>query len=301
MDRVIVTGGTGFIGSNLIKRLVLEGKQVYIIIRPSSNENLIADIKDKVNIWAYDGAIEKLIEFFYRVKPTVIFHLASFFSAEHKCEDVKSLIESNLLFGTQLLEAASKCYTKYFISAGTHWQNYNGEKYNPVNLYAATKEAFEVLARFYLETTNMRMLTVKLCDTYGPNDPRNKVISLFKHILKTGGSLDMSEGKQELGLVYIDDVIHGFLIAFNLIKSMKAHEQKSCMVAPHKIHTLKEVAEIFSQAAGKELNINWGKRRYRQREMMKVSRNELNLLKDVKTVDLYDGFKKMLEIEKWKA
>lgn len=299
MESIIVTGATGFVGSNLARRLVTDGYNLTVIVRPQSSLDLIKDIQDKINIFVYTGKIGELIKVFNMVRPTAVFHLASCFIAEHKSDEVTSLIESNLLFGTQVLEAAAISNVKFFINTGTHWQNYNGEKYNPVDLYAATKEAFEVVAKFYIESTYMRMLTVKLCDTYGPNDPRKKVISLFKRIARTGEQLDMSNGEQEMGLVYIDDVIEGFLIALKYVQDMRTHEQKSYIIAPHHVYTLRETAEIFELASGSVLNIKWGARAYRKREMMKISNNEENLLKTIRTVDLFDGFKKTFQINEW--
>lgn len=300
ISKVLITGATGYIGSNLARRFIQDGLRVDIITRPSSKFDLISDIKDMINIHIFDGQTSELINIFESVKPDIVIHLAALFIAEHKSEDILPLLQSNLLFGTQILEAAAKSRVRYFVNTGTHWQNYNGSEYNPVNLYAATKQAFEVLAKYYLEISDMRMLTVKLMDTYGPFDPRPKIMSLFKRIAKSGEPLDMSPGDQELGLLYIDDVVKGFIRAIAYVEQMQPHMQSSCILAPNIFCKLKEIACIFQEVSGTQLNIVWGKRKYRNREIMKINSNEFNLLEHQDTVVLKDGIKMMLEIENGK-
>jgi len=297
MKNILLTGATGYIGSNIARRLVLDGHNVHIIVRSSSKLELLSDIKHHLNIHIIEGKISNLVEVFQTAKPEAVFHLAALFIAEHKAEDVDRLIESNILFGTQLLEACKTAGVKYFINTGTHWQNYNGDTYNPANLYAATKQAFECISKYYMETSQMRMVTLKLVDTYGPFDPRPKVMSLFKRIAKSGEALDMSPGEQEMGFLYIDDVVKGFMLALEYVQKMKPHEQQSFVLAPNEFCSLKEAAKIFQQVSGCSLNINWGKRGYRNREVMKIMFKETNLLKDTQTVTLAEGIKKMLDIE----
>ncbi|WP_144034102.1 NAD-dependent epimerase/dehydratase family protein [Sporomusa silvacetica] len=67
-------------------------------------------------------------------------------------------------------------------------------------MYTATKQALESLSRYYTQTTSMRMITLKLLDTYGPNDPRPKLFSLLNRIAQTGETLDMSGGQMVDGV-----------------------------------------------------------------------------------------------------
>ena len=184
MNRIVVTGATGYIGSNLIRKLIDKDKEVYIIVREHSRFDLIDDIKDKVNIFVYDNKIENLINFFNRVKPDIVYHLASLFIAEHKYSDIPNLIESNVKFGTEVLEAMNQSGTKKLINTGTAWQHYNNEEYNPVCLYAATKEAFEKIIEFYTNACGFKAITIELYDTYGPKDNRKKIINLLSKYSK---------------------------------------------------------------------------------------------------------------------
>ena len=191
--KILVTGATGFIGQNLVKVLLDKNYEVHCIVRVDSNTS---NISQNITIFKYDQNIGGLIEYFNEQKFDGLIHLASLFLATHTKDDISNLISSNIKFGTELLEACKVSDVKWFINTGTFWQNYENEDYNPVNLYAATKEAFENIAKYYIETSNLIFTTIKLNDTFGANDTRNKVFNIWNKIPKSGEILDMSAGEQ---------------------------------------------------------------------------------------------------------
>ncbi|WP_234119701.1 NAD-dependent epimerase/dehydratase family protein [Clostridium hydrogenum] len=271
MIKAFITGATGFVGANLCNRLIKENVEVYVLVRETSNTSVFGDFKDKINICKYNGTIETMQQIISRVKPDVVFHLAAYFVAEHNSKDINNLINSNISLGLYLLEAMKNENVKYLINIGTNWQNYNSEQYNPVDLYAATKQAFYDLAKYYTEATELRMITLKLCDTYGPKDFRPKLLSTLNRISETGESLKMSKGEQEMGFVYIDDVIDAIICAMKSIIKMPEHYNEDFLVAPEKFYSLKDVVKVFEDTVNKKVNIEWGKREYRHREVMKIS------------------------------
>src|SRR5690554_394932 len=177
--KAIITGATGFVGSNLCRKLLDGGWEVSIISRSTSNYQNIEDIKDKIHVFENNGSIFDLMDFFKKRKAKVVFHLASFFVEEHMVEDMDTLVDSNIRFGLHVLEAMKESNTKLIINTGSSWQHYHSDEYNPANLYAATKEAFEDLMKYYVEAENVRAITLKLFDTYGENDRRPKLINLL--------------------------------------------------------------------------------------------------------------------------
>lgn len=296
--KVVLTGGSGYIGSNLARKLYTLGYDIYVIVRQDSRLDLICDIEKNINIYYFDGKILSLNNFMNEIKPDLVIHLASLFINEHTTLQIDELINSNILFSTQLIETSLRANVKYFINTGTHWQNYNGENYNPVNLYAATKEAFQNICKYYSEVTDMSIITIKLIDTYGPYDPRPKIMNLLKDIYFNKKTLNMSSGEQELGLLYIEDVIKAYLIAIEKIQKMNPKECRTFFALPKKIYSLREVVDIFQCAVGEKLDINWGKRPYRKREIMKIYINDENILENEDIIGLYEGIKCMLEIER---
>ena len=264
--KILITGVTGFIGSNIANKLVNK-YEIHAMVRIHSD---ILMLNKKINIFRYDNNIENLIEFFKKEKFDGIVHLASFVLVSHDLNDISNLISSNITFGTELLEASKRSNVKWFINTGTFWQHFNNEAYNPVNLYAATKEAFEVIAKYYVETSNLVFTTIKLNDTFGANDTRKKIFNLWKECIKNNKTLDMSKGEQIIDISYIDDVVNAYEVMIeNLSRDdYKKYNLKSYVVSNKEKVTLKELANLFEKLSGKKLNINWGAREYRKREVM---------------------------------
>ncbi len=266
--KILVSGGTGFVGKNLILRLLEKKHDVFLIGRSSSNFDFLKN--KKVTVYKFDDDINKLMSFMKKEQFDGVIHLASFVITNHESKDIDSLIKSNILFPNQLLEAAAKNNVPWFINTGTYWQHFKNKKYSPVNLYAATKQAFEDIAQYYIETSKTKFITIKLCDNFGPLDSRKKIFNLWLDILRTGKKLEMSPGKQILDVSYIDNIIDGYLQLIKLI-SQKNNTIKSGTVfsinSKEKI-TLKDFAYLVENISKKKLNINWGGKNYRDREVM---------------------------------
>lgn len=268
MQKILITGATGFIGMNLAKKFIQDNFEVHIIARPSSNLKLLKNIKNNLQIHLYDGTIHSLIHIFEKVKPRIVFHLASLFIAQHTVDDIDKLIASNILFGAQLIEAMLKNEVYYLINTGTSWQHYKNKDYSPVCLYAATKEAFDKILQFYIETTPLKVITLKLFDTYGPNDSRGKLMNFLKNNSNEQKLLKMSPGEQLIDLVYIDDVVNAFVLAGQRILKNNSKKMESFAVSSGSLISLKELVKLFENISGTKLYIKWGGRPYRDREVM---------------------------------
>ena len=175
----LITGATGYIGSNLARKLLANGWLVNIIVRPKASYKLIDLDLGNVVVYEHDGSTANMVDIVRDAKPVVVFHLASLFLADHKTENIDDLIDSNIRFSMQLVEAMARNGVKYLINTGTSWQHYGNAVFSPVNLYAATKQAFETLLSYYVEVCNLKVITLVLFDTYGPNDPRQKLVQLL--------------------------------------------------------------------------------------------------------------------------
>lgn len=265
--KILLTGSTGFIGQNLIKHLLDEHHSIITLIRPDSNTSAL---DKRASTVVYSGKIDDLITLFQNEHFDGVIHLASLFLAAHKSEDIFGLIHSNIQFGTELLEVCKQTQIKWFLNTGTFWQHYESDSYNPVNLYAATKEAFEVIAKYYTQTSELIFTTIKLNDTFGPNDTRNKVFNLWQKIALSQESLDMSGGEQIIDISYIDDVVQAYDLLINQLNSphkAKLNNRSFAISSPERM-SLRDLAELYQKTTNSQLNINWGQRPYREREVM---------------------------------
>lgn len=270
MAKIFITGATGFIGLHLSKKLLSDGNELFFTLLPHEKNPFEGDHRVKSFLLNNEG-IYPLIAFLKSNQIDGIIHLASFVqSAEHVPDDIEKLIDTNLKFSTLVLEAASQAGAKWFINTGTYWQHYNNSIYSPVNLYAATKQAFIDIARYYWETKRINFSTIMLYDTYGPNDTRPKIFNLWERIASTGETLDMSYGEQLIDISHVDDIVSAFSMLSLHFQNLNqlVNNGDVFVVKAKKRYTLKELASIFEETTNSKLNINWGGREYREREVM---------------------------------
>ncbi|MFA6129490.1 MAG: NAD(P)-dependent oxidoreductase [Candidatus Omnitrophota bacterium] len=302
MMRILITGVSGFIGSNLAKYLC--GKKeysVYGLVRPKSDISVLMSAPGKINIIRTSGSFESIDSAIRRSKPDVVIHLAALSLVEHSPGQVEELIGSNILFSTMLVEAMVKNGRTRLINTGSFWEYMEEQgKYNPCNLYAATKFSFEQILHYYENARNLKTVTLKLSGTYGPNDLRHKMFYFFKKALDSKKKVLFSPGKQKLDLVYIDDIMRAYEKAVGYICKKNNNTAKTFSVALGQAVELKEIARIYEECAGGKLNIKWGGLPYRAREMMECEVDILdtkNKLKWQPAIGLRKGIARMLKEE----
>lgn len=266
--RALITGITGFVGRHLASKLLQEGWEVHAIVRPTSDRTTISlDIRQNVHFHIH-GAESALVDIVRKARPDVVIHLASLFLTNHTYDDINSLIESNIAFGTKLLEGMKKNGIHNFINTGTAWQHYENKQYSPVNLYAASKQAFEAMVRYYEETAGLHVITLKLTDTYGEDDRRPKLWVTLKRMAEQGGSLSMSPGEQKIDIVHVDDAAEAFVLAANYLTAGRTEFCGSYVVSSGHAIPLKEAVARYETLLSAKLDVQWGEKPYREREVM---------------------------------
>ena len=299
--KILMTGVTGFIGHHLGERLVNDGHEVHAIVRPTSKINELSEnLQRNVQFHVYDKdntVLDILTDLCVDDKrPDVVYHLATNFMNVHRFEDIQDLIQSNITFGTELLDAMVANNVYNFVNVGTFAQHFDDADYSPINLYAATKECFEGIIKYYAEVRNLKCIALHLFDTYGADDKRGKILGLLKKISASGETLKMSPGGQLIDIVYIDDVIEAFVAAGKLLAACKYDYCGTYGVSSTKPIPLREVVKIFENVTGKKLSIVWGGRPYRTREVM-VPWSSYKLLPGWQPkISLQDGIKKFLGV-----
>ncbi|QNA88228.1 NAD-dependent epimerase/dehydratase family protein [Massilia sp. Dwa41.01b] len=197
-------------------------------------------------------------------RPDTVFHLAAAFVAEHVPGDIDRLVHANLLFATQLLEAMRVNGVRLLVNTGTAWQHYGNRDYDPVNLYAATKQAFEAILAYYVNAHGFIAATLALFDTYGPGDERPKLMRALWRAAREGRPLAMSSGRQLLDLVYVDDVVDAYLAAESALREGGAGHRHYGVSSGAPL-PLRDVVAAFEQAAGVSLDALGRTRRPRAR------------------------------------
>lgn len=263
--KILMTGITGFIGHHLGERLVNDGHEVHAIVRPTSkvhelSENLRGNVKfhvqdsentvlDIVTDICVDGG----------GRPDVVFHLATNFITAHRFEDIQKLIQSNITFGTELLDAMAANNVWNFINAGTFEQSID-DNLSPVNLYAATKDCFEGIVNFYSATRGLKCIGLRLSDVYGADDKSQRLLGLMRESFSTSETLHLSHSGQLIDLIYIDDAVESFIAAKKILAACKYDYCGAYSVGMSRPVTLGEVVKIFEEVAGKKLSIKWSGR-----------------------------------------
>lgn len=270
--RALVSGATGFVGRGVASHLVTRGWEVHALCRPASHERVPAGATS----WVLRSEGENLPEILAGARPEVVLHLASQVLVDHRPEQAPELVRSNLEFGVRLVEAMLAVGCTRLVDTGTSWQHYQDAEYRPVNLYAATKQAFQDLLRYYTEATALRAWTLELGDTYGPGDSRRKILPLLLRVCREGTPLDLRPGRQRLDLVHVADVARAYELA---ARALLAPETESApppnppsrwrryAVRSGRSHSLREIVALLEVLRGAPLPVTWGGRSYREREV----------------------------------
>lgn len=259
-----MTGGTGFIGGYLIEELIRTEQKVVCVVR-----DLNSILPKGVIKISLESDSETFLKTLDKFPPKCIYHLATLYLADHSLGDEKLLIESNITFGTFLLELLrKKSLTKIpFINISTSWTHLDEKSFLPVNLYAATKEAFTCLMLYYANSGVIRATTLELSDTYGANDNRRKIIKLLFESVINNKSLDLSPGEQRMDILHVSDVVDAIIYGMRYLLNSEDSWQRYA-IRSSKFYSLKEIGKIIEEITGKSGLFNFGGKPYRDNEQM---------------------------------
>lgn len=262
--RALITGATGFIGGRLAAKLVDLGWTVHALVRPSSN---VSALPAALHVHVFEGSARQLAALAADIRPDVTFHLASLYVADHAPEQVETLIAANVLFPVQLAQALSDLGPARLVNAGTASQHSQGPGYAPASLYAATKQACEDLLRYFHDVRDLSVVTLKIFDTYGPGDPRRKLLQLLVDAASSGEELALSPGDQVIDLTHVDDVVEAFVIGADLMLGSSEKMFQDCLLSGER-YSVRALVPIVQSAIERPLNVRFGARPYRAREIM---------------------------------
>ena len=293
LQSAFVTGGTGFIGHNLIRRLSDAGCSVHVLIRPESDPGPVAHAPG-VHVHIYDGTVDSVVDAVTGSRPDCVFHLATRYHPQHSPGQLDDMIRANIQLGIHVLEAMASAGISCLVNAGSAWQHYRDQDYCPVNLYAAMKQAFEDILAYYIDAHGVRAVSLRIFDTYGPDDHRRKLVPLLLEALRAGTAIDMSTGESRLDLLYIDDVLDAFLEASAISRNMTATVHEVFTLASGERHSVREIVEIISRLSDTPLTVNWGALPKRDRDVLEPWTKGRRLPGWAPKVSLESGLRRLL-------
>lgn len=270
-ERILITGSTGFIGKELVKKLISNNEKIFLLCRKSSNTDYFNSFKKKIEIIKTNTNNKNVMNEIKEIKPNIIFHLAANQIKKHSSKNISNLYNANLLFGIYILESLLELKETKFINTGSQWQHASGENnYDPMNLYSATKEAFEKILTYYHNSKNVNAVNLIIHDTYGSTDNRKKLFNSLVKCLQNKNELKVTEGKQLIDYVYINDIINGYLIAKDKILNKKSKFPQTFSLGSQKPLSVRKFIKIFENISKKSMNIKFGGISYRGNEQFKI-------------------------------
>ena len=220
--RVLVTGGAGFIGSNLVRALIGQGHQVVVVdnLATTWSLRLIEDVAEQVEFIHGDVRLPEDLERVGRRAFDRVYHLAASFANELSMDyptiDMRSNIEGTL----NVLAMARRVGCGLFVYAGSS-SSYGDlpvpfeedAACRPYTPYAASKHVGE----HYVRSSGLPFATFRLFNVYGPGDPpgryRNAVPNMMAALDRTDGRIRIFGGGATRDFTYIDDVVRVLLDA----------------------------------------------------------------------------------------
>lgn len=265
--RALVTGATGFVGRHLVAGLQAGGWDVRVLVRPHSDPARLPSVAPAERL-VFDDTMDGMLRVMEAARPDVVFNLASLNMSDHMPDRIEPMVRANVLFVAFLLEAMALTGSRHLVNMGSAWQHYEGRAFSPVCLYASTKQSAEMFIQYYTETGALRAANLRLFHAYGPGEERPRLLRLLCRAAASGETLAMSEGRQLVDLVYVDDVVHALIRAARHLVDATVEGAGPFAISSGRFLSVREVVAAFGAATGASLDVRWGERPYKPREIM---------------------------------
>lgn len=255
--KYLVTGSSGFIGSNLVKKLLEDENNIVVGIDNMNHyydiklkENRLSLLNQNQNYIFYQEDIsnkQKIFEIFEKERPDYVINLAAQAGVRYSIENPDAYIESNLIGFYNILEACRNYPVKHLVYASSSSVYGTNKKVpystddkvdNPVSLYAATKKSDELLAHAYsklyeIPSTGLRFFTV-----YGPAGRPDMAYFGFTNKLIKGEKIKIfNYGNCKRDFTYIDDIVEGIIRVISKPPEKKIGED-GLPISPYKIYNI---------------------------------------------------------------
>jgi len=257
MEKVLVTGGAGFIGSHLVERLVEKGYYVVVLDNLSSgNLKNLEHLKNNKNFSFIKGDLLKVSDIEKALKDiSKVYHLAANPEVRIGETDTKTHFEQNIVASYNLLESIREHGIKkiIFTSSSTVYGDAKilptPENYPtiPISTYGASKLAVEGMISSFCNTFGMESVTLRFANVVGPRYSHGVIYDFINRLKKNPKELEiLGDGTQCKSYLYIDDCINGILFGE---EKAKDNVEIFNLGSEDKL-TVKEIADLVVKVLG---------------------------------------------------
>lgn len=219
-ERVLITGASGFIGSHLVKRMVEQNAQVYVIAREGSDLWRIEDLVRDIRVCRIDVRDSENTDMCIRnTKPDYIFNMAAY-GVDARQNDYFIAADTNIIGTMNMLNSLIPLGCKKFINIGTCME-YGDKKdiiredchLEPFNIYGSTKAASTMLSHQIAAENDIDIVTLRAFGVFGENEGSHK---FFPHIILSllkNTDVNLTGCEQYRDYCYVENIIDGLVLA----------------------------------------------------------------------------------------
>lgn len=262
MERAVITGATGFIGSNMTRLLLEKGFRVYALVRPQSQH--IDSLPIHENLEIVRCGLEDVLTCVPHIeKADVFFHFA--WGGVNRSEiDSPEVQAENISGSLDCIKAAHLLQCKVFADAGsrveygiTTERMSEGIECSPVNEYGKAKLEFYKKAKPLCEEMGMKFYHLRFFSVYGYGDHPWSIISTLIRELRKNEKVSLSDCRHLWNFMYIDDAVSA---VYELYRHADKHKETTCIVniAGEDIRPLKEFVEEVKEITGGSGSLEYG-------------------------------------------
>jgi nucleoside-diphosphate-sugar epimerase len=259
--KLLITGSTGFVGANLVRRFLKIGAEVYIITRKTSDKWRIKNVLKDVNEYCVDLLdYKKLESIILDIRPEIIFHTAIYGGYPFQ-KDIKRIIESNFIGTVNLVNACKKVDFELFVNTGSSSEYGIKSKsmteediLEPVNGYGVSKAAATLYCQAIARREKIPVVTLRFFSPYGYYEEATRLIPSVIISCLRGRNPEVSSPNSVRDFIFIEDVIDAYM---DVIKTSDIGS-KIFNIGYGEQHSVREVVNMIVELTGNNVRPEWG-------------------------------------------